>query len=242
MQVPVSPEDDLELVMSKDGSLTVFSNHFNEHYHSQFGAIQESKHIFIDSGLKQMESEEVIHILEVGFGTGLNALLSLAECRLRQLKIEYTGVELYPVPQEFWHSFNYHEHLEGLISQKDYLEICNMPWNTGSEIIPGFFLKKLHASIHDIFLANESYDLIYYDAFSPGVQPEMWTERLFSKLFNCLRNGGFLVTYSCKGTVKQALRKAGFIVKRLPGPPGKREMLRALKNEELRNTSAVNQL
>jgi len=221
--------NDLEVVVSRDGSHTLFSNRFQEHYHSLFGAVQESQHIFMEAGLRTLAGVMNVRILEVGFGTGLNALLSLAECRSRRISIEYTGIEKFPVPPELWQKFNYHEFLQGTVNQQDYLDICHANWNEAIEINPGFLLRKLNISIQESSLENETYDVVFFDAFSPEIQAEMWTEAVFHKIYQCLKPGGILVTYSSKGIVKQALRNAGFQVKRLPGPPGKREMLRACK-------------
>ncbi len=214
----------VELKLSGDGSHTLYVPELDEHYHSVFGARTESIHVFIKSGLNFVEKQK-IKILEIGFGTGLNALLTAINKGNKN--IEYHSLEKYPLNSDLEDS---------LVLSPDQTEtettlfknIHHAPWNKQIEIIPGFTLLKIEADLlkHDF---NGKYDLIYFDAFGPDVQPELWTEDVFRGLFNTMNSKGILTTYSAKGAVRRAMLSAGFNVERLPGPPGKREMLRAAK-------------
>ncbi|MBC8592691.1 tRNA (5-methylaminomethyl-2-thiouridine)(34)-methyltransferase MnmD [Oscillospiraceae bacterium N12] len=206
-----------------DGSATLFVPELDEHYHSVKGARTESQHIFIDMGLKASEASEP-RILEIGFGTGLNALLTLEAAEATGKKIHYTGIELYPLPWETVDALKYSDH-------PLFKTLHTTPWEEDVIITPNFTLKKVQA---DARTSEEGkgncYDLIYFDAFAPDKQPEMWSQELFDQLYVILHTGGILTTYCAKGTVRRMLQSAGFIVERLPGPPGgKREILRARK-------------
>jgi tRNA U34 5-methylaminomethyl-2-thiouridine-forming methyltransferase MnmC len=223
-------EEELQLVTSEDGSNTLFVPRLNEHYHSTYGAIQESKHIFIEAGLrKAMENHQKIHLLEVGFGTGLNAMLTYLFTFQNKVEIAYTGIEAYPLNQNIFSQLNYHHLLEATESEVCFREICFAEWDQSEILSENFKLTKLHNTIQDAQLQTNEFNLVYFDAFSPEAQPEMWTEDIFRKLFLSMDKGGILVTYCCKGIVKRALKSAGFQIEKLPGPPGKREILRALK-------------
>lgn len=216
--------DEVRHVISKDGSSTLFSPHFDEHYHSIHGAIQESMHVFIGAGLKQFEQNEV-RILEMGFGTGLNALLTLIHGS--EKKVEYTGLEAYPVPQELLDKLNYPHEL-GAEAVEKFQKIHDAEWEKAESISPNFLLSKHKIQLEEF--ANEThYDLVYFDAFAPSAQAELWTLDIFQKMYALMANGGILVTYCAKGDVRRAMIAAGFQVEKIPGPPGKREMLRAKK-------------
>ncbi len=215
---------EVELKMSDDGSHTLFVPELNEHYHSVYGARTESMHVFIKSGFNQIEKSN-ISILEVGFGTGLNVLLT--NINKGDKAITYHSIEKYPLNTQL------EEMLLFMSNQKRedtllYKKIHDAPWNKLTEITPGFNLLKWET---DLLTAEftSSYDLIYFDAFAPDIQPEMWSESLFKKLYNTMSKGGILTTYSAKGVVRRTLQKVGFTVERIPGPPHKREMLRATK-------------
>ena len=200
---------------------------WQEQYHSKHGAIQEAYHVFIKSGLDLFENQE-INILEIGFGTGLNAFITLIEFDKRNLKVNYTGVEAYPVSIEELNQLNYLEELKSLSRKSDFDLMHTSPWGDKVEIVENFNLKKEQILFKEISAIAE-YDLIYFDAFGARVQPELWTVEIFQIMFNAMKSNGYLVTYAAKGSVRRAMQEVGFLVERLPGPPGKREMLRAKK-------------
>ncbi len=214
-----------------DGSATLYVPQMDEHYHSVKGARTESQHIFVDMGLKAISSQSP-QILEVGFGTGLNALLTLEASNLLNKQVHYTGIELYPLT---WSEID----ALGYSQSDDFRKIHNAPWGEEAIIKDNFTLIKLEADINEMFCEatnnkridlNNRFDLIYFDAFAPEKQPEMWSQELFNALYKALRVKGILTTYCAKGVVRRMLQAAGFVVERLPGPPGgKREILRATK-------------
>ncbi len=210
-----------------DGSTTLFVPALNEHYHSVKGARTESQHIFIDRGLNASEAAEP-RILEIGFGTGLNALLTLEATEKNHRKIHYTGVELYPLPWDTVEKLGYSDH-------PLFKALHTTPWETEVNVTPYFTLRKLKEDItaptnHLSQATDSGYDLVYFDAFAPEKQPEMWSQELFSRIYVIMNKGGILTTYCAKGTVRRMLQSSGFVVERLPGPPGgKREILRAQK-------------
>ncbi len=215
------------LKISDDGSHTLFVPGLNEHYHSTHGALQESRHVFIETGLKKSaEKNSSINLLEVGFGTGLNALLTMLEAKLLRLKINYMALEPFPLNPEIYNRLNYGPLLS---AAGEFAAIHDSAWDFPASLSENFILEKRNGLLQDLLLIPGYFQLLYFDAFSPEVQPEMWTEQIFSKLFACLSPGGILVTYCCKGTVKRAMKSAGFSLEKLPGPPGKREILRATK-------------
>ena len=210
-----------------DGSKTIFVEALDEHYHSIHGALAESRHVFIQSGLNAIERENV-SILEIGFGTVLNAITTLERNKELQRNIHYTGVEAYPVLTSDFAQLNYGK-LDIEESILPYLDkIHHAKWEKFQEITSDFNLKKVEQKFQDIN-DSEVFDLIYFDAFAPGVQPELWTEAVFKLMFKALRPNGILVTYCAKGQVKRNMKAAGFTIEALPGPPGKREMTRAVK-------------
>ncbi len=217
------------IITTADGSKTICLEDWKEHYHSTHGAVNEAYHVFIDHGLGMMTRREV-SILEVGFGTGLNALITLFEARKRDLNVRYTGVEAFPVSMEEVLQLNYAEDLEIPHLKSFYEAMHSCPWEKEREIYPAFCLIKQRKDFREI-ADQEAYDLIYFDAFGPRVQPELWSAELFLRMFNALKENGILVTYSAKGSVRRALQEVGFLVERLEGPPGKREMLRGRKPE-----------
>jgi tRNA U34 5-methylaminomethyl-2-thiouridine-forming methyltransferase MnmC len=210
---------------TNDGSKTLFSETFQENYHSTSGAITESNHVFIDSGLRTVHKEKCA-VFEMGFGTGLNALLTFLEAQKLGVSIEYTTVELYPLPEEILFALNLN--FSGL-THSDIFHLLHQPlWNQRFEISPNFFLTKIRGNLLNAPF-GKGYDLVYFDAFSPAIQPELWTEDVFAKLYNSMNPQGILNTYCAKGAVRRAMQHAGFIVERLAGPPPKREMIRATK-------------
>lgn len=200
---------------------------WQEQYHSKHGAIQEAYHVFIKSGLDLFKDQE-LNILEIGFGTGLNAFITLIEYQKRNLQIKYTGVEAYPVSSEELDQLNYLEELNAISRKDDFDLMHSSLWGQEIKITSNFKLTKQQKLFKDIEDIN-TYDLVYFDAFGARVQPELWTVEIFQIMFNAMKSGGTLVTYAAKGSVRRAMLEVGFLVERLPGPPGKREMLRAKK-------------
>ena len=222
------------LLITKDGSHTIVFPDSGLTYHSIHGAIRESKHVFIEAGLDYVFSKfgaktnECINVFEMGFGTGLNALLTLQNGAKENTPIHYTTVELHPLQPEEIKGLNYVDQLgdDTLAPSLFLLHSCN--WHEDVMITPQFTFHKQNTSLLNLFF-NQNFHLIYFDAFAPNAQPELWEAEVFQKLYNSLLRGGVLVTYCCKGTVKRILQSVGFIVEKLPGPPGKREMIRAIK-------------
>ena len=223
------------IVITADGSTTIHLPEWNEQYHSKHGAIQEAYHVFINRGLRYvlnsedfMRNKKPIFILEIGFGTGLNAFITLLEAEKLHVNINYTGVEGYPVSLNEVEQLNYTEALH-VTDKNDLFKIMHsVSWEAQHVIIPQFKLTKQQKLFHQI-KDNDAYTIIYFDAFGARVQPELWTEAIFKNMFNALKSKGVLVTYSAKGSVRRAMQAAGFFVERLPGPLGKREMLRGIK-------------
>jgi len=213
-----------------DGSHTLYVPALNEHYHSTNGAIQESELVFIHNGLHHLAAcLKEINILEVGFGTGLNALLTVLEAKKQKRKINYVAVEPQPVDAEILEKLNFASVIGSTEAEGYYKKLHEANWTYPVFLSDYFILSKIQAKLEEITLRDEQFNLIFFDAFGPDVQPELWNEEIFARLFKCLKTGGILVTYSCKGTVKRALKAAGFTIEKLPGPIGKREVLRAVK-------------
>jgi len=217
-----------EIVKTRDGSNTIFVPEFDETYHSTHGAIQESLHVFIRSGLKFKTELNDINVLEVGFGTGLNALLSFVDSEDTNRNIKYTSLEAYPLQWDLVSKLNYIDIIFNGKYSEIYKKIHTCDWESFYELSPYFTLRKQNVKLQNILFDNE-FDIIYFDAFAPRVQPELWTEQIFTSMYKALKPGGILVTYCAKGSVKRALRYVGFELQSIPGPPGKREMSRAIK-------------
>lgn len=222
-----------QLIITEDGSHTLHIPELNEHYHSIHGAIQESNHIFIKSGLDYFTNLEPINILEVGFGTGLNAFLTCIEAQKRGIKINYTSIEKYPLTAQEIEKLNYSDGFDEEYKIQ-FQQIHKAQWSAYKKINKNFRLCKIETDLIN-FTPDSKYNLIYFDAFGPDIQPKLWTENIFHQLYNCMNDNGVLVTYSAKGQVRRNMQVAGFTVERLPGPPGKREMLRALKQLTIDN-------
>ncbi len=215
-----------EIMITSDGSTTIHLPEWGEQYHSKHGAIQEAYHVFIKSGLDLFEDN--VSILEIGFGTGLNAFITFLEAEKRKLNINYVGVEAYPVKPEEVMLLNYVSELKAEDSAKIFKQMHLQSWENEHVISSNFKLTKQQKFFKDIADVSK-YNLIYFDAFGATHQPELWTEAIFKIMYNALQNNGILVTYSAKGSVRRAMQSVGFTVERLQGPPGKREMLRATK-------------
>ena len=218
-----------KLITTEDGSHSIYVPQLNEHYHSIHGAIQESNHVFIENGLREiLKSKSNIRIFEMGFGTGLNAFLTLIYALNHSVEIRYTAIEAFPVEEEILKSLNYGKILNDGRFENYLSEIHSSSWEEWNDLNEKFLLKKIQTSLLD-YRSDEKFDLVYFDAFAPNVQPELWTAEVFGKIFDSMDFSGILVTYCCKGDVKRNLKSAGFSFEKLPGPPGKREMLRARK-------------
>jgi tRNA U34 5-methylaminomethyl-2-thiouridine-forming methyltransferase MnmC len=226
---------ELKLVRTGDGSESLFVPSLNEHYHSSFGAIQESRYIFIERGFDHLVETNgfrgcpVLQVLEVGFGTGLNALLTQTAAERRGIRVHYTAIEPFPLEAATWQQLNYPRIMGSADYSSLFAKLHQAGWNRPEEISEHFILEKIKTGLQEFIPGNGRYHLVYFDAFGPDVQPELWTAELFGRLHEGLAPGGILVTYSVKGTVVRALKKAGFAVEKLAGPPGKRHILRALK-------------
>jgi len=218
-----------EFLTTGDGSVTIHLPEWDEQYHSKHGAIAEARHVFIQTGLHHFLAENPcneISIMEIGFGTGLNALLTVSEIEKLKISCTYFGIEAYPVSLQEVSKLNYPEKTK--ISASLFQKLHDVPWETKVEITNRFSLNKYKQFFSEI--SEESFvNLIYFDAFGARVQPELWTEAIFSTMYTALKHKGVLVTYAAKGSVRRAMQAVGFKVERLPGPPGKREMLRATK-------------
>jgi tRNA U34 5-methylaminomethyl-2-thiouridine-forming methyltransferase MnmC len=220
----------LQVLTTEDGSHTLYSDIFDEIYHSRRGAWQESQHVFIDAGLDFVfsnSSKNIIHILEIGFGTGLNALLTLQKLQKHPDKvIHYHGLEAFPVSENIIESLNYAEIIAEENLKPLFMKMHQVEWNQAHNITPNFVLHKIHCTLDDFDGQDTLYDLVYFDAFAPSKQPEMWIVEVFEKIAQMLSPQAVLVTYCAKGQVKRNLKLAGFRVEALPGPAGKREMTR----------------
>ena len=217
-----------EVFITGDGSTSIHLPDWNEQYHSKHGAIQEAYHVFIKNGFQQFFSKEKISILEIGFGTGLNAFITFLEANKKDLYVSYVGIEAYPVEKKEIEQLNYVHELNAEDFLDDFGKLHEVSWNEKHKISENFILEKRQRFFRDINDQNV-FDLIYFDAFGARVQPELWTVAIFKKMFNALKKSGILVTYSAKGSVRRAMLEVGFKVERLEGPKGKREMLRATK-------------
>lgn len=220
-----------KLIITEDGSHSLYVPLLDEHYHSTHGAIQESQHVYINTGLNACKLEQ-LNILEIGFGTGLNAFLTLLESKKTDKQIHYTSLELYPLDIKSVQQLNYAQQLADTSGTEHFMAMHKAPWNETIEITPNFHLHKIETdfSTPNNIDTNQYFDVIYFDAFAPEKQPEMWTQQIFDKLFLVSNKNAIITTYCAKGVVRRMLQSAGFIVERLPGPPGKREILRGSKS------------
>lgn len=212
-----------------DESKTLLIPEWNETYHSQHGALTEAKHVFIKSGLEAL-SKTSLSIFEMGFGTGLNALLTLDYCLQKERQIQYHAIEKYPLSYEEVASLDYPERCQLSQLSKQFEVMHNANWEEKISVSDQFSLHKIQGDIQEKNLANDFYDAIFYDAFGPRVQPDLWSEAICKKIFDALKPEGLLVTYCAQGQFKRNLKSVGFEIESLPGPPGKREMTRAFKN------------
>jgi len=219
------------IITTKDGSKTIRLEDWDEHYHSTHGAIQESKHVYMEAGLdyyNELYHPKSLKVLEAGFGTGLNALLTYFWAEFHGVSVDYTGLEAYPISSEEHIAMEYHRELDSASAQQVYEDLHQAKWEEWTPISKTFQLKKNKMFFSDLKLKQEV-DVVFYDAFGPGVQPELWEAPLFQKFYEALTPGGVFVTYCVKGTARRALQAIGFEVDIIEGPPGKRHMMRAQK-------------
>jgi tRNA U34 5-methylaminomethyl-2-thiouridine-forming methyltransferase MnmC len=217
-----------EIRETADGSKTIYLPELDEHYHSSHGALQEAQHVFIKYGLSHC-SQDYLTILEMGYGTGLNALLTYFASEKRNQYIHYIAIEAFPPTEEEWRAMEYHKHNPSDESLEVFEKMNLAPWNQVTSLSEHFVIEKRQVKFEELDLKSESVDLIFYDAFGPRVQPDLWTLERFQDCYNWLTDEGVFVTYCAKGQVKRDLKTAGFKLEALPGPPGKREMTRGFK-------------
>jgi tRNA U34 5-methylaminomethyl-2-thiouridine-forming methyltransferase MnmC len=219
---------DRQLVLTEDGSHSLYVPELDEQYHSIHGAIQESEHVFIQSGLALCQKDE-INIVELGFGTGLNALLALIYAEKNNRKITYISSEKYPLSAFEYELLNYANRIDPLYNEA-FMHLHNCRWNEEVLIGEQFSLVKIIGDFREIELGPlPLFDLVFFDAFAPNKQPDLWNEEVYSKIYDHCNPGAIFVTYCAKGIVRRGLQQVGFAVERIPGPPGKKEMLRAIK-------------
>lgn len=217
------------IITSDDGSQSIQIENTDVTFHSSRGAIQESRHVFIQAGLQFFRENQPLlkklKIFEVGFGTGLNALLTAIEAPKLKTNIEYHSIDRYPLPDNLFFKLNYSQILNEF---ELYKTITQTAWNQPVFVTPFFKLNKIKEDLL-VYNFKEKYDIVYFDAFAPNDQPELWTEEIFKNIFDGMNSGGVLVTYCSKSIVQKALTAVGFEIEKIPGPPGKREILRAIK-------------
>ena len=216
-----------EIIQTLDGSTTIHIADWEECYHSKHGAIQEAQHVFIKNGLSLFQNQKIA-ILEIGFGTGLNAFITLLEAKKMQQTIDYVGVEAYPISADEVLNMNYVAELDAMQESAIFNKMHESDWGEKIVLNDGFVLTKRKQFFEEIDDVNK-FDLIYFDAFGYRVQPELWSTAIFDKMYKSLKMNGVLVTYAARGIVKRNMIEVGFKVEKLEGPPGKREMFRARK-------------
>jgi tRNA U34 5-methylaminomethyl-2-thiouridine-forming methyltransferase MnmC len=218
----------ISIIQTADGSHTLYHTALDETFHSRKGAVTESRHVFIKEGMDYLQTATSLDILEVGFGTGLNVVLALENAVLTKRKVSFTTLEPYPLETALIEALNYNSFLEDWL-HNHFFSIHYTAWDGKVAIMPEFDLQKLPVKLEDYTEEPEMFDLIFFDAFAPRKQPDMWVEEHFVKLYRFLRKGGVLVSYCASGHFKRCLLAAGFKVEKIPGPPGKKEMIRAYK-------------
>jgi tRNA U34 5-methylaminomethyl-2-thiouridine-forming methyltransferase MnmC len=222
---------EIKIVESEDGSHTLFHTGLNETYHSMHGAVQESEHVFIQAGLEQkiIAGLPTVYIFEVGFGTGLNAWLTYKRIAGTNLKAVYHSIEPYPLEKEIYSRLNYTQATQDETLRDFFSALHHAPWNEEVSLNRNFTLKKIKSRLEECQLPEGTFDIVYYDAFAPSKQAEMWLPENIQKVYALLNKGGLLVTYCARGQFKRDLKEVGFLVETLPGPPGKKEMTRGVK-------------
>ncbi|MDO4727369.1 MAG: tRNA (5-methylaminomethyl-2-thiouridine)(34)-methyltransferase MnmD [Bacteroidota bacterium] len=217
-----------EFILTSDGNPTILLPELQETYHSKKGAVAEAYHVFIDNGYHFFQDKEQLSILEFGFGTGLNALVTIEQCIGKEQQVKYTTIEAYPLEEKEYASINYQQVNDSLGNDTIYKDLHTAPWNVWAEICPNFYLKKIRNTFEDVALTDK-FDLVYFDVFGYRVQPELWSEFIFKKVYQALNSGGILTTYACRKTIIENMKKAGFSIEKKQGACGKREMLIGFK-------------
>lgn len=229
----VKPGMKKEIIITTDGSHSIAIPEMGVTYHSTHGAVQESMHVFIASGYRfiteKMKTPAPVSVFEMGFGTGLNALLTLIEAEKDQQQVYYETIDAFPLDTSITRQLNYCALLQRPDLQVAFEQLHSCRWNTVVEISPCFSIKKIHATLTGYTAPANHFSVIYFDAFAPDTQPDVWTQTVFEKLYNCIQPGGILTTYCSKSIVRKAMIAAGWVVEKIPGPPHKREMQRAFK-------------
>jgi tRNA U34 5-methylaminomethyl-2-thiouridine-forming methyltransferase MnmC len=224
--------EEVRIITTEDGSHSLYLPHLNETYHSFHGALQESRHVFIQMGLRHISNtapNQVLNILEIGFGTGLNALLTLLETIGHGLSVHYHSLEPFPLPSAITGQLNYGEMAGGPQGRDYFQRLHEAPWNQDVQITDGFCLHKVLGKLEEKDLVQDYYHVVYFDAFAPNKQGELWEREVLNKVVQAMAPGGVFVTYCAKGQLKRDLKTLGLEVETLPGPPGKKEMVRATK-------------
>lgn len=220
-----------KIIETQDGSHSIFSEQFGVSYHSKYGAVQETQHVFIHAALRdKMQKQQNIAILDIGFGTGLNALMSYLEIKNSSINVNYAAIEAYPISIEQAMKLNFKDVLN--LNKKDhhfFQQMHQMDWDIPITLAPKFTFTKHLKRFEDIDFIHQ-FDIIYFDAFAPNAQPELWEAPLLQSMYKALKQGGILTTYCAKGVFKRTLKSVGFSIEAIPGPPGKREMTRGIKN------------
>ncbi len=220
----------LQIIDTADRSHSIYSEAYNETYHSKHGAVQESRHVFIKHGLLPLlDKKKELHIFEMGMGTGLNVMLTLENPEISGINIHYHGIEKHPIDFELIDKLNYRNNWNDPEFKALFAKLHKQPWNVASALTPFFHLTKINKDVFEFEHTSESYDLLYHHAFAPVCQPEQYSEAIISKYYDMLKPEGILVSYSAQGQFKRYLKASGFTVESLPGPVGKREMTRAIK-------------
>lgn len=222
-----------EIIITNDGSNSLYSEEFKDCYHSKNGAVNEAKHIYIENGLRNLPFKKKINILDVGFGTGLNALCTLWELKDTAIKVNYIGIEPNPIEDSIIKQLNFGEFFDFPDFNEMYNYMHNKPKNTPHYLNENFILNIIEAKLQEIKFQDLVFDLVYFDPFKPLSQPELWSEETFKKVFNSLAMGGILVTYSSSNNTQQSLISAGFKIEKINGPKGKKEIIKATKHIEV---------
>jgi len=217
-----------KIIITDDGSHSLYVPSLNENYHSSYGARQEAEHIFIKSALAfASKNKKTLNILEIGFGTGLNAFLTLQYAKEKCLDLNYYAIEKYPITEEEYQQLNFASNRAG--EQDAFLKLHQSDWGLTLEIEAGFKLRKIQADFKEMNLPSDYFDVVYFDAFGPEVQADLWSDAVFKDVYKSMKNGAVLTTYSVKGEVRRTMKAAGFEVRKIQGPIGKREISRAIK-------------
>ncbi|SDL75015.1 tRNA U34 5-methylaminomethyl-2-thiouridine-forming methyltransferase MnmC [Catalinimonas alkaloidigena] len=224
------PDSPLQLITTGDGSPSLYHTELDETYHSRRGAVTESDYVFIQRGLvPATEVSDPVRVFEVGFGTGLNALLTLRYAEEHQQAVVYHTIELYPLAPSLWQALTFPPPLDQPTDRQWFRQLHESPWGQALLLTPHFTFQKIEGDIHTYPSATAAYDVVYFDAFAPQKQPDCWQPDVFHRLYTMLRADGALITYCAQGAFRRTLQATGFKVEKLPGPPGKREMVRAWK-------------